>query len=223
MDGISLEWIIWSETLLWVQIHITNDIIHDRIWYFLVRLMLEYAWKLIFKISSVGTVINKLRNWQHGYDSSNMCSTKLFRRSDHSNVNVMWFRRSFHPILQCSALASSAAASSAVVSTAVPSSATASYTQIIELVNGQCSEDVVQITKINSFHRICLWFEYKAYYFSAARGHVHPLIVFPCMLCVWLLSWITILNVKVVERIDIRESPHIISILSTVLFELSKI
>jgi hypothetical protein len=72
------------------------------------------------------------KKWQRGYGSSDMSSALTFRRSVHSNVSVMWFRRSVHPILKSSAVPSSALASSAVVSTAVPSSAAASYTQHVD-------------------------------------------------------------------------------------------
>jgi hypothetical protein len=62
MDGISLEPIIRSETLLLVRIHITNDIIHDRV-LVLLTLTLENALKLLFTFSAVGTVINNLTTW----------------------------------------------------------------------------------------------------------------------------------------------------------------
>ena len=81
-------------------------------------------WKLLFKGCQQSALWSK--NWQHGYCSNDIFSAQPFRRSVHSNVSVMWFRRSVHPFLQSSAVPSSAVASSAVVSTAVPSSAAAS-------------------------------------------------------------------------------------------------
>ena len=57
------------------------------------------------------------------------------RRSVHGNVSIWWLRRSVHPKLKSSAVASSAVPSSAVVSTAVPSSAAVSGPRSTRLTN----------------------------------------------------------------------------------------
>ena len=70
-----------------------------------------------------------LTNYHGRYPNFNRTLTltlTLTRRSVHGNVSIWWLRRSVHPKLKSSAVASSAVPSSAVVSTAVPSSAAAS-------------------------------------------------------------------------------------------------
>ena len=78
-----------------------------------------WIWKLLFKGCQQSALWSK--NWQHGYCSNDIFSAQPFRRSVHSNMSVIWFRRSVHPFLQSSAVLSSAVASSAVVSTAAAS------------------------------------------------------------------------------------------------------